>query len=87
MPDQGDVTQILELQHVHDVLNVSVEIDLWPAKVSALAKAGQRRCVNLVAGLPQARRHLLPAPATEPGTRHEYERGHRLPLAILPSST
>jgi predicted ester cyclase len=61
--DQNDTGQILVVEHVDDILDVGVQIDLRAREVDALAVPGEGRGLDIVAGAAQVRRDPPPAPA------------------------
>ena len=73
MHDETDVAQILPFDQVDDVGDVGVEDDVLAQQMLAVAIAGERRRVDLVALGLQEVRHPPPAPATMPGAVNEHE--------------
>ena len=71
--DQADVLEVLPFEHVDEVGDVGVEIDVLAHEVRALADAGERRREHLVALLFQQVRHAPPAPAAVPRAVHQHE--------------
>ena len=73
---QDDLVQVLELEHVDDVLDVCVEAHVPTEEMAALAQSCQGRGHDVVASSAQVRRHPLPAPAAQPCAVDENEGGH-----------
>ena len=55
--------EILELDEVHHVGDVSVQVDLGRGEVHALAEPGEGNGVGVVAAISQLAGHGLPTPA------------------------
>jgi hypothetical protein len=81
VPGQHDVLQAFVFDQVDDVGDVGVEIDGGRQEMDALAEAGERRGVDLVAALFEPVGHPPPAPAAVPGAVHQHE-GPRLGLSL-----
>jgi hypothetical protein len=71
--DQADVPEVLPFEHVDEIGDVGVEIDILAQEVRAFADAGERRREHLVPLLFQEVRDAPPAPAAVPGAVHEHE--------------
>ncbi len=79
------VAEVLVVEHVDDVGDVRVEVDVGAQQVGPLTQAGQRRAVNLVALPPQDPGDLLVAPAAVAAPVDEDIRGHQ--REVKPMST
>ena len=73
--DQDRVLDILELEYLHEILNVRAQTDVRAQQVSALAESGQGRRIDVVASVAEKRGHTGPAPATVASAVEECERG------------
>jgi hypothetical protein len=71
--DQADVLEVLPFEHVDEVGDVGVEIDVLAHEVRALADASERRREDLVALLFQEVGDAPPAPAAMPRAVHQHE--------------
>lgn len=84
MADEDDVTQVLGLEQRGDVGGVEVEVDVGADQVGAVAAAGQRRGVDLVADGPQPAGDLLVAPPpVAPAVDEDVDR-HRVRARARP---
>jgi hypothetical protein len=73
IPDQDDTGQILVFQEIGDVLDMNVEADFGASEMRAVAKAGERGSINIVATRTQQRGHFFPTPATKPSWMNKHE--------------
>ncbi|KAK0347484.1 hypothetical protein LTR94_002338 [Friedmanniomyces endolithicus] len=87
VPDQDDILQPLERHQRHDVLDMRVEVDVGVQQMGALAKARQRRAMDLMPRRAQPPGDLLIAPAAMPPAMYQHECRHArsLLLSIDPS--
>jgi hypothetical protein len=74
---QHDVGQLLGVDQADDVGNVVVQRDGRVSKVRALAVAGERDRMHLVAGRAQRAEHAAPHPGAAPGAVHQNVSAHR----------
>ena len=72
---QNDVVEILKLEDLCNVGNVSVEPHVRAREMQALTAARAGRGVDPMACSPQSVRDVLPYPTTVPGAVHQYEGG------------
>jgi hypothetical protein len=70
------IVKVLELQQVHHVGDVGVEVDLRAGQVGAVAETGEADWIGVVPGRTQHRRDTLPRPCAEPGTGDQNEGRH-----------
>ena len=75
--DHEHVAEALEREHVDDVGDVRVEVDVGMEQVRALTEAGEGRGVDVVAVVAQTSSNALVAPAAVPTAVHQDERRHR----------
>jgi hypothetical protein len=78
VPDEHQVVEVLELDQVHHVAYVGVEVDLGAGQVRPLAQTGERDGVGVVAVVAELAGHGLPRPAAEPGAWNQDEGRHRI---------
>jgi hypothetical protein len=71
---QHSLCDLLKLEYGHEVLDVSLEPYLRPAKMSSLSESRQGRRVDVMAGLPQKRCYARPAPAAMAAAVDEHKR-------------
>ena len=76
VPDQDDVTEVLEQHEIDDIVNVGREIDLWADEVDSLADSRQARREDLVTVGRQEPTNLPPAMSATPTTVNKDERSH-----------
>ena len=76
VPHQDDVLEVLPQDHVADVGDVGVEIDLHVGEVRPLAQSRQRRRVDLMSGAAQQPGHAPIRPATLEAPVHQQIRRH-----------
>ena len=60
-------------EHVDDIHDVGVQVDLGRCEVNPLAQPGERRAVDAVALRPEEHLHLAKGPAAAPGPVHDDE--------------
>src|SRR5712691_11093168 len=75
---------ILVLQDVHDVLDMSIQVNLRVSEMRPLTQTSESRRENLMAGSAQEWRHPLPTPATMPSAMNQYIRRHFSSSLCLP---
>jgi len=75
MAEKDDVVQVLEKNVVHDVVDVRGEADVRRGRVEMLAKAAERRPVDLPAPELEQRRDFPEVPAAGPRTVDGHEHG------------
>ena len=71
MPEESNSGEILVLQKIENVLDVSLEADVGTGQVGTLAQPGERRRMHLMALGLEERLHLPPTPASMPGWMNE----------------
>ena len=74
MGDEADAVEVFPCHQVDDVGDVGVEDHVLAQKVRAIAVAGERLRINLVAALFQNVGNAPPAPAAMPGAVNQHER-------------
>ena len=70
--DENHVTQVFEVQQVHDVADVHVEVDRGADEVSPVATPGQARRIDVVTLRTEEPSDLPVAPAAMPATVHQH---------------
>src|SRR5581483_4752051 len=83
VPDENHFLEMLIFQHIHNIVDVRVQIDGWVGKVRALAKASKCWRKHLVSSRTQERSHTLPAPTTMPRAMYKSIRCHKFLLSRL----
>jgi hypothetical protein len=74
--DQDHILQIAKAQHTSKIGHVSFQSDLRAEQMRPVAEAGQGYGAHFMAGAPQSRCDVAPAPAAEPRPGHKYVGGH-----------
>ena len=78
--EQGDVLQVLAIEHRGHVVDVRGEVDFVVGEMGPLAQARVGRREELMAGRGEQRPHLLPRPGGRPRTVCKNDRCHASPL-------
>src|ERR1700735_2502248 len=73
MRHEADVLEVFPIHQIDDVGDLGVEIDVFAQKMRAVAVAGQRRRIDLVAMALENVGGAPPAPAAMIGAVDEYE--------------
>jgi hypothetical protein len=63
VPDEHDVTKILELQHAENIRDVRLKVNLRASQMHTLSQPGVGGGKELASPYVKQRPHLLPAPA------------------------
>ena len=83
--DEDGVAQILVAQYGHDVVDVTVEVDIGSEQVGPLAQSRQRRRVNLVPVVSKNAGQRLKAPTAVGAAVYQNEVRHQGPtISITP---
>ena len=80
MAEQGDVLQILAVEHGRHIVDVHAEVDFLMGEVGALAQPGVGRREEFVPCGAKQRPHLLPGPSGRPRAMRQNDRCHVSPL-------
>jgi hypothetical protein len=82
VPNEHDVVEILELDEVHHVGYVGLEVNLGRGEVYSLTEAGEGDGVGVVASISQPTGDGLPTPAAQPSATDLHVSCHLQDLLI-----
>src|SRR6478672_10027080 len=73
MGDQANVLEVFPLDGIHDIRDVSVEVDVLAHEVRSVAQARKREWIGFVTLLFEAVCNATPSPSPEESTADQHE--------------